>query len=340
MGDLCCGDPRYQSPESWTILFKHMRKEDPGGRTVDCKTDVWSMGATLFELLSGGKIPFIYRPCTISNARNYNFMEQIGQAVIEKPIEIDGHFDRISPQAEALLRMVFTKGVAERPSAAEVLKHDWFSIVGKPMSGASTARLEIKVMQGNAKAILLNAMAMKLQRDYYQECIDAFRDIDKDKSGTVSLDEFKEAAKGRLAFCESDAETIFRHFDVSGDGLLDFYDFIAATFDWRSLDRGPIERALEHLLRDLDSNGNAELEPHELNAVFQETLPKAEFREVFDSMDENGDGRVSKDELRKFLFEPSTVEKFDRLAANLSSRKFPRSSQKRVKLGLNVCACF
>merc|ERR1719215_1740853 len=56
------GDPRYQSPESWQVMQKIMNDEDGNWTKLTPKADVWSMAVTLYELVSGGLLPFIYRP--------------------------------------------------------------------------------------------------------------------------------------------------------------------------------------------------------------------------------------------------------------------------------------
>merc|ERR1719291_1599257 len=142
------GDPRYQSPESWRLCFKYMENQGANEK-LDGKTDVWSMGATLYELLSGGIIPFIYRPCTMSDI-DLEVFNCLGKAVTEDPVQIREHFDSLSAQGENLLRIMLTKDGAERPSAAEVLRHDWFSIRGKPMSSESLQRLRLKAVKGRA----------------------------------------------------------------------------------------------------------------------------------------------------------------------------------------------
>ena len=57
--------------------------------------------------------------------------------------------------------------------------------------------------------------------------VKSFRVIDTDKSGKISMDEFKQALKNyKLGFDDGDIECVFREFDRNHDSQIDSQEFI------------------------------------------------------------------------------------------------------------------
>mmetsp|Transcript_117941 Transcript_117941/g.366685 ORF Transcript_117941/g.366685 Transcript_117941/m.366685 type:complete len:572 (+) Transcript_117941:50-1765(+) len=303
-----CGDLRYQSAESWRAIKLVMQGESLDGvQKLDAKADVWSMGATLFELLSGGLIPFLYRPCTLDDITgNEEVMEELGNAILQTPVLVRPSCASVSPEGEDLLQRVFRKEPAERPSAEEVLKHSWFGIKGKPMAEDIQWKLEFMATKGLAHRILLNALSTKLQRDHYQQSWRIFQEVDDNQSGTIGPDEFKTALE-RMGRADEDPELLFRQTDVDNDGAVDFNEFMALTFDWKSLDPKSLEQEVRKVIADLDTDGTGDVDQQELGKVFQGMLEPGELQDVFERMDGDGDSRVSVQEMQQFLFEPTDV---------------------------------
>mmetsp|Transcript_76971 Transcript_76971/g.213939 ORF Transcript_76971/g.213939 Transcript_76971/m.213939 type:complete len:543 (-) Transcript_76971:88-1716(-) len=308
-----CGDPRYQSPETWEVMKQIISGREGTWHKMGPKADVWSMAATLFELLSGGLLPFIYRPCSLSDIRTEGFLDELGEAVLND-VEIRPHCNGISPAAEELLKAMFIKDPQSRPSAVDVLGYSWFSIKGHRVADAVNNKLEFNVTKGLAHRILLNALATKVQRDHYQACWKAFNDVDQDQSGQINLEEFKVAFSKIDA--DGDAETRFRQADLDGDEALDFNEFMAVTFNWKALDPKVLEKHLHKLFVDLDKDGTGNISESELREIFQGALSYDEVARVFKRIDVDGDGSVSLKELAHFLFEPPTKEELKRLQQN------------------------
>eukprot|EP00913_Durusdinium_trenchii_P020886 g19624.t1 len=227
--DFVCGDPRYQSPETLRALVAHLKGQ------IGYQADIWSLGVTLFELLSGGVMPFIYEAVHLNDVtHNAARWEKLKVEVMEK-----------------------------EPAAGH-----------HSLSEENLARLELKKTKGMAHTLLLNAMAMKLQRSHYEESWKVFQTIDADNDGSLSLEEFQQAfellagspTSGSL--CKSPMtrddpqgawlEHIFKMADIDKNGRLNFPEFVAVTFDWNTLERSVLDGILKRLFNQLDRDGNGQ----------------------------------------------------------------------------------
>lgn len=352
-----CGDLRYQSPESWRCIKTIMEGGDSGNfKKLEAKADVWSMGATLFELLSGGLLPFIYRPCSMHDlCEDQALVMALADAIIEQPIQVREHCPGISPEAEDLLLQVFRKDLTERPSADVLLKHSWFAIKGKPMEDSIQWKLEFKETKGIAHRILLNALTTKLQRDHYKDAWQIFQEYDDNNSGSIGINEFKSACT-KIGKDALDAEALFHQADIDSNGFLDFNEFMALTFDWKSLDQTALMQNVRKLTMDLDSDGTGDVDAEELSKVFQGMLKPEELREVFQRIDADGNGKISVKEMERFLFDPATEEDLQKYAEEMCRRKAgkavgpaahsPEAEEAQLILGvvvpaaLCVCMCW
>eukprot|EP00929_Paragymnodinium_shiwhaense_P055748 TRINITY_DN27915_c0_g1_i1.p1 TRINITY_DN27915_c0_g1~~TRINITY_DN27915_c0_g1_i1.p1 ORF type:complete len:553 (+),score=131.71 TRINITY_DN27915_c0_g1_i1:88-1746(+) len=306
-----CGDPRYQAPESWKIMQKIMNGEEGNWAKLSPKADIWSMAVTLYELLSGGRLPFLYRACAVGDIlRDKDVMAEMADAVISQPVKIREYCPGISSSAEDLLQKMFHKDPVQRPSASEVLDHPWFNIQGHAFSRDVMSQLALTSSKGLAHRILLNALALKLQRDHYEFCWKVFQKVDSDHNGHIDASELEEALRALgHAKCDSPmARSRFMSADLDSDGLLDFNEFLALTFNWKSLSPAEMEKNLQKLFEDIDKDKGGSINEAELRQLFKGALSHQEISEVFRRIDSDGDGHVTLEEMQRYLFEPPTEE--------------------------------
>eukprot|EP00933_Yihiella_yeosuensis_P035048 TRINITY_DN28506_c0_g1_i1.p1 TRINITY_DN28506_c0_g1~~TRINITY_DN28506_c0_g1_i1.p1 ORF type:complete len:588 (-),score=87.48 TRINITY_DN28506_c0_g1_i1:238-2001(-) len=306
------GDPRYQSPETWKLIAQS-NNGSLWGKTTGPKADIWSMGVTLFELLSGGLIPFLYKPCSLDDVLTFpSLYKELEEKVQNEEVSIREHCSS-TEEALELLKGTLCKDPDKRLSAQSVRKAAWCNLDtqspskrqrSNELSAPVLAKLELKTTKTMAHTILLNALAMKLKRDHYEECWKAFQAMDRDHSGTVSVDEFAVALEkiGRSR-SRSEVEQLHASADVDKDGNLNFMEFIAVTFDWHSLDRSEMDATLRHLFLQLDIDLSGTVSIDELNVLFHGSLSKEELQDVFDRIDQSGSGQFSLADLNNFVFD-------------------------------------
>jgi len=320
------GDPRYQPPESWTVMMKVF----DGDRYVDLdvqagfKADVWSMGATIYEVVSG-KLPFLYEACSLDD-----FMSDTDtrahdklRAAMEGDQEVHIFPGASRPLAD-LLGQLLSRDPDRRPSMRRTLQHGWFekdvektpneSARRKTLSSTSWTRRNSK---GLSHTILLNALSAKLQVDDYQDCAALFVRHDTDGSGRVSMEDFKRAfaaiqedstlaLSGRTSRnAGAEVELLFHVADVTNSGQINFYQFLSVLTDWSSFDRERLQAYVKILFNHIDRDGTGFITKADLSHAVQGIADESELSAVFQECDSDRDGTISLDELHSFLFDPN-----------------------------------
>lgn len=314
-----CGDPRYQSPEKWRAF-----EEDIIG-TIDARTDVWSMGVTLFELLTSS-LPFLNHPCTLTefceNKEQYNKMH----ALVTDDEEVDlSKCSEASQEVQVLIKRMLCKSVEKRPVSGLVLEDPWFSIKGHTLSNKAAQGVKVVAMQREAHAILLQAMTAKLQREHYEAAAAAFSRFDSTNTGEINRPDFKEAFRHLFQGQNDDqtldvlADKVFESVDNDKSGTLHFNEYLVATFDWGSLKPDVLEKNLKDVFNVIDEDQNGIISQEELANFLKGALLAEQIRITFEIIDEDKDGKVTLPELKKFLFEPMKNEDLEKYIQNLDS---------------------
>lgn len=296
------GDPRYQSLENMESMLAFLKAEDFLQVDTRPKGDVWSMGATLYELLSGGVIPFLYDRCSLQGLQDDGVFDRLQAGILSKDeVVLRPHCSDVSEAAEGVLRMMLRKDEDARPTAQAVLSDPWFKTKTRRRISAAIARhVEFTVVKDQARQILLNAVIARLQNDHMQTSQDIFKRFDTDNLGKITREGFKKALE-RMNQDTSRADEIFDAADVTGDGTLEFNEFAAMTFDWSSIDAQALDSHIQDLLNDLSTDGRGTVKESELAKLFGDSVQAGELRSLFKEIDSQNAGQLSKTEVRAFL---------------------------------------
>ncbi|KFG38076.1 calcium-dependent protein kinase CDPK6, partial [Toxoplasma gondii p89] len=166
------GTALYMAPE----VFK---------RDVTFKCDIWSAGVVMYFLLTGC-LPF-----------TGTSLEEVQQKATYKEPNYAVECRPLTPQAVDLLKQMLTKDPERRPSAAQVLHHEWFkqaNTAALPISPIICENMKRYMRQSHLKNALVNLMAHQLNVTGQQirHINQIFRQLDKNGDGLLSHQELTE----------------------------------------------------------------------------------------------------------------------------------------------------
>ncbi|XP_074308590.1 calcium-dependent protein kinase 28-like [Silene latifolia] len=269
------------------------------------ESDVWSIGVITYILLCGR------RP----------FWDKTEDGIFKEVLRCKPDFGRkpwptISNSAKDFVRKLLVKDPRTRLTASQALSHQWVREGGN----ASDIPLDISVLRNmrqfvkysRMKQFALGALAKTLNEEELADLRDQFDAIDVDKSGTISLEEMRQAHAQDLSWKLRDTRVmeILEAIDSNTDGFVDFTEFVAATLHVHQLHEHDNEKwqirsraAFEKF--DVDQDGY--ITPEELR---MHTGLKGSVDPLLEEADIDKDGKISLAEFRKLL-----------RSASISSRK-------------------
>lgn len=157
-------------------------------RSYSKEADIWSCGVMLYILLCG------YPPFHGDNEK------KIFEAVVSKPLDFQSDpWPKISEDAKDCVRRMLVRDPKRRSTAIQILQHPWM----KENGVASDKALEMEVLTrirkfsaGNRlKKEAVKIIACNLPADEITGMREMFMEIDKDKSGSISVEEFANALR-------------------------------------------------------------------------------------------------------------------------------------------------
>ena len=220
------GTPYYVAPE---VLKNEY--------TSTC--DIWSLGVVAYMLLSG-MAPFY------GNTDQQIFDRvQRGQWSFSHKI-----FKKVSPQAKGFIKSCLNLNYEERPSAKELQSHSWFQMAEK---GEIDVPLELvnNIYEFSQKErlvkVAMEVIAHTLNPSQLKELRELFVSCDKDMSGEIKIDEFKDIISKSPKFNEVDLANIFNQVDVEETGTIRYHEFIAATITHQEITDESLRIAFEKI---------------------------------------------------------------------------------------------
>lgn len=162
------------------------------------------------------------------------------------------------------------------------------------------------------KQFALRALASTFSEEEVADLRDQFDAIDVDKSGTISLEEMRQALAKDLPWKLKDCrvQEIVDAIDSNTDGLVDFTEFVAATLhvhQLHELDNEKWQQLSQAAFDKFDVDRDGFITPEELR---MQTGLKGSVEPLLEEADIDQDGRISLHEFRRLL-----------RSASISSRK-------------------
>jgi calcium-dependent protein kinase len=203
----------------------------------------------------------------------------------------------VSESAKNLVCSLLVLDPKKRPTASEALKHPWLrnSASPFPLKPKSVIYDSLKEFSSfsELKKVVIDMIAFSMSTKDLEDSTLWFRVIDKDNSGSISLQEFRQALKGK-GINEDMISNVFEKIDQDHNGTITFSEFLAATLDKTKY-----------------------LEDCRLTAVFKK-------------LDTDHDGKISLSDLTDALGEWYSVSEIEKMIHDVQSKSGGDSSSSTV----------
>jgi calcium-dependent protein kinase len=277
---LGCGTLAYMAPEVLTGSY-------------DLKCDLWSVGIIAFILLMG------YMPFTGSD-------DEIRAAITSGQYRIDQtRWQNLSENSRGFVQSLLVTDPDQRLSAEQALKHPWIeernSICVTDESQLDDAIVTSLVDFARAshfRRACMSMMAWTLSNEERAEVRKAFMEMDKDKSGTITMYELKGVLTEHVSITDNQVLQIFNALDSTDKEEVNYSDFLAAMMASRIAMHDDVVLAAFKRF-DVDKSGYITV--GDLLQVMGDSMSKAEARQLVEEADLSADGRISLDEFIEYV---------------------------------------
>jgi calcium-dependent protein kinase len=264
--------------------------------SYDEKCDVWGVGVIMFILLSGTP-PF-----------NGPDDKQITEAVAKGKYEFKpSKWRGVSEEAKNLISKMLVLDTKDRISAQDALDHGWFSMLDdgtisdKKWSGALKDLKKFKSdckMQQAALSYIVTHLATKEET---RDLDEAFKTLDVNHDGKLSLEELMEGCKKVFPeMTKEEAKKLFEEADTDHSGSIDYSEWLQATIDKKNLLN---EKNLRNAFNAFDENGDGEIELDEIKKLLGsgQDIDDNIWDDVLAEADENNDGIIDFEEFKHMM---------------------------------------
>jgi calcium-dependent protein kinase len=202
--------------------------EYPTG-TAMARNDIWAFGAIVYHMLTGS-LPF---PKETTKTKE-DLLKKIPNMAVDF-----SKMSNLSKHAQDAVEAMLKVNPGLRISAKALLNHPWIKVAKTTFPKKRMVyllhNLRLNCNRCEFRRFILRVMAEQLPPDSKQTTSieDAFRCLDSNSDGLLSLDEVVKGLRRYLDITESDLQTMFKSIDRDGSGALNVKEFIAATMDER-----------------------------------------------------------------------------------------------------------
>jgi len=267
-------------------------------------SDVFSLGVATYELLAGhAERPFNSGPVTHSYAKQAALISKAGAP---RPLQ---RAEPLSTEGQEFLSKVLECSPVERFSAAAALEHPWFHERDTRHATSSDNFEHLRLSEADENVIAysrhnslervaLDAISYNLAPAAVVAMRDAFVQVDKDGSGTISRDELRQVLSKHGEHTEETLDHVFAKLDPAGTGEIAYTEYLATL----------VAANLKKLIR-TDSSA---------------------IRMAFDALDLDGSGTISASEIEKLVgheLSERTSQQFHKVAGaddNIDYEEFKR----------------
>jgi len=307
---VSCGTLSYVAPE---VLE----------RSYGMQCDLWSLGVIAFILLAG------YMPFSGSEAvQTKNIM--LGKYTLKKE-----RWSTISKEATDFVQQLLQVDPEKRLSAECALDHPW--ILQRHAKNA--VQIDHTIVQGlrefgqasKFRRACLEMMAWSLSNEERSKVREYFVAMDKNKQGTITLQELKQVMTDKFNVSDSETQQIFEALDSNQDETIHYSDFLAAMMNTRIAMHGDI---LKSAFRRFDTDNSGFITVDNLREVLGDTWRGEDVENLLAEADLLQDGRISYKEFVAYL-RGHSLDQVDHIATSVIDQEMKRGGNKRLSISTN-----
>ena len=289
----------------------------------DNACDVWSIGVIVYMLLSGSP-PF-------AGNQDYEIIHKIktAEVMFEGPRWVG-----ISQEAKNFVLYLLTRDPKARPTALEGMGHPWLaSMLGTVSQDSTASEIDLGVLQNIRKFSRQNAMrraalgliAMSMGTAEVAHVEEEFRKLDKNKIGTIKLEELTDVLKKQLHMSHTEAKLIFNRLDQTGDQEIHYTEFVAAALQAKLLMN---EKYIKEAFQKFDVDNTGLISENDLRRVIGDEYKGEEVGQILRQVDYKNNGYIDYDEFVKALMDTTCRE--PSILGDLDTRSDISSSTRRL----------
>lgn len=312
---LSCGTLAYVAPE---VL----------GRSYTSKCDLWSLGVVVFIVLFG------YMPFTGTEEAQVRKIKD-GRYTKKKDV-----WNRVSSKAQDFVEKLLVVEVDKRLSAQQALEHPW--IAARDQADASKEIVSEDIAQslkhfGEISAFrraCMNMMAWSLGNEERAKVRDAFIAIDKDRTGAVSLQEFKAVMEDQFHIHDDEAMQAFRALDTAHTDEIHYSEFLAAMVSSRIQLHDDLLKATFHRF---DTDNTGYITAANLKAVLGDEFEGEEVARMLEEADTGHDGKIDYREWIEYIRGGDAADHHHEAAMRIID-KHPKTNEREKKCRMKTQA--
>jgi len=305
---LSCGTLSYVAPE---VL----------GKSYGSKCDMWSLGVTVFILLFG------YMPFSGSEETQVRLIRQGRYSRKER------EWKKVSSEAQHFVESLLVVDPTARLSAAQALETPWIKkrddvfTRDHEIDQATVDALSSFAQASHFRRAAMNMMAWSLTNEERAQVRDAFIEMDTDRSGTISLSEFKKVMLDKFHVDDEHASAAFEAIDYNNQDEIHYSEFLAAMAGCRiKMHDDLILKTFKRF--DVDNSGY--ISGGNLKTVLGDAFEQSEVERILAEIGMANDGQISYDEFFAYMTHPETHSKHHEIAAAVVDHHVQRDDSRKA----------
>ena len=214
----------------------------------------------------------------------------------------------VSDEAKDLLSLLLVKDPKRRISLKNAYQHPWFQKY-RLIQSNNICNILQRIMCFHSTTKLREALhtfiiSQVIQSSDLDDLMTVFRAMDTNGDGVISKEELEDSLRNSMDEDEAclEAERIMSQVDSDSNGVIDYTEFLRASMERQMLLSG---NNLKHTFELFDKDGNGRISSDELREWLFDGMSIDEelMEKLMQEIDQNGDGEVDLMEFEDLLFE-------------------------------------